>query len=377
MSNEEQKSITPGIYLWLIAVNIYISMFAFGGGYVVVPLVRRSFVEKKKIFTEDELMEMSAVAQSSPGAIAVNLAALSGYKAAGTAGAVISCAASVIPPLVILGIISGFYDLFIANKIVAAVLKGMQSGVAALIVSVVADMCTVILKEKSFFLFSLIPIAFIANFIFDVNVALILAVCCGLCILRVYVRSGGHKWKLFLTFLKIGLVSIGGGYAVIPSIHEEVVVKAGWIGEKVFADIITISQMTPGPLAVNTSTFVGLQIAGAAGAVVATVGCVFCGVAISLTLYRFFQKHKESVYIFETLNGLKAASLGLIVSAAATIILLSFFGTGDPDLKTMKESLDIGAVAIFGGVLFLSRKRKINPIMLMLVSGAAGIILYM
>ena len=104
---------------------------------------------------------------------------------------------------------------------------------------------------------------------------------------------------------------------------------------------------------------------------------VFCGVAISLTLYRFFQKHKESVYIFETLNGLKAASLGLIVSAAATIILLSFFGTGDPDLKTMKESLDIGAVAIFGGVLFLSRKRKINPIMLMLVSGAAGIILYM
>ena len=142
MSNEEQKSITPGIYLWLIAVNIYISMFAFGGGYVVVPLVRRSFVEKKKIFTEDELMEMSAVAQSSPGAIAVNLAALSGYKAAGTAGAVI-------------------------------------------------------LKEKSFFLFSLIPIAFIANFIFDVNVALILAVCCGLCILRVYVRSGGHKWKFF------------------------------------------------------------------------------------------------------------------------------------------------------------------------------------
>ena len=184
MSNEEQKSITPGIYLWLIAVNIYISMFAFGGGYVVVPLVRRSFVEKKKIFTEDEL-------------IVLELGCGRGEYTVGLAGAVISCAASVIPPLVILGIISGFYDLFIANKIVAAVLKGMQSGVAALIVSVVADMCTVILKEKSFFLFSLIPIAFIANFIFDVNVALILAVCCGLCILRVYVRSGGHKWKFF------------------------------------------------------------------------------------------------------------------------------------------------------------------------------------
>lgn len=86
----------------------------------------------------------------------MNLAALSGYKAAGTAGAVISCAASVIPPLVILGIISGFYDLFIANKIVACCFKKeCNSGVAALIVSVVADMCTVILKEK--FIFSFFP----------------------------------------------------------------------------------------------------------------------------------------------------------------------------------------------------------------------------
>ena len=197
MSNAEQKPRTPHSYLWLIAVNIYISTFAFGGGYVVVPLVRRSFVEKKKIFTENELMEMAAVAQSSPGAIAVNLAALSGYKTAGTAGAVIGCVASVVPPLVILGIISGFYDFFIANKIVAAILKGMQAGVAALIVGVVTDMCAVILKEKCFFLSALIPFAFIANFIFDVNVALILAVCCVLCILRVYVRSGGHKWKFF------------------------------------------------------------------------------------------------------------------------------------------------------------------------------------
>ena len=135
------------------------------------------------------------MAQSSPGAIAVNLAALSGYKAAGTAGAGLCgfCNSAACDSRNHFR----FYDLFIANKIVAAVLKGMQSGVAALIVSVVADMCTVILKEKSFFLFSLIPIAFIANFIFDVNVALILAVCCGLCILRVYVRSGGHKWKFF------------------------------------------------------------------------------------------------------------------------------------------------------------------------------------
>ena len=96
-------------------------------------------------------------------------------------------------------------------------------------------------------------------------------------------------WNLFFIFLKIGLFSIGGGYAIIPLIQEKVVNQTGWISEKMFTDIITISQMTPGPLAVNTSTFVGLQIGGFWGAVAATLGCVLCGVVISLFLYNFFR----------------------------------------------------------------------------------------
>lgn len=83
-------------------------------------------------------------------------------------------------------------------------------------------------------------------------------------------------WKLFFVFFKIGLFSIGGGYAIIPLIQEQVVKSTGWISEKMFTDIITISQMTPGPLAVNTSTFVGLQISGIIGAIAATIGCILC-----------------------------------------------------------------------------------------------------
>lgn len=130
-------------------------------------------------------------------------------------------------------------------------------------------------------------------------------------------------WTLFTEFLKIGFLSIGGGYAIIPLIQEQVVEKAGWISEKMFTDIITISQMTPGPLAVNTSTFVGLQIGGLPGALAATVGCTLCGIVISLVLYKFFQTHQSSVYVLEVLNGLKSASLGLIISAAFTILLLA------------------------------------------------------
>lgn len=181
---------------------------------------------------------------------------------------------------------------------------------------------------------------------------------------------------LFFTFFKIGLLSIGGGYAIIPLIQEQVVSQAGWISEHTFTDIITISQMTPGPLAVNTSTFVGLQVGGLWGAVASTLGCIICGVVISLFLYRFFQRHQNSTYIFEILNGLKSASLGLIISAAATIMILAFYGTSTLQLNSIFSMLNWVALIIFLIMLFILRKWKINPIMIMLISGVVGMFFY-
>ena len=178
-------------YIWLLGVNLFISEFTFGGGYVVVPMVRRFFVVKKQYFSEEDLINMAAVAQSTPGAIAINLSALAGFKAAGMVGAIISCFAAVIPPLVILTFVSVFYKAVVSNVLVAVVLKGMQAGVAALMVDLIADMCAMVLKKKSFFLSAMIPLAFIANFILGINVALILLACCALCILQVFY----HKKK--------------------------------------------------------------------------------------------------------------------------------------------------------------------------------------
>ena len=174
---------------------------------------------------------------------------------------------------------------------------------------------------------------------------------------------------LFLTFFQIGLFSIGGGYAVIPAIQQQVVETYEWISQRVFTDILTISQMTPGPLTVNTSTFVGMRMAGVAGAVAATAGCVICGIVISLSLYRFFQRHRDSKMIFELLCGLKSASLGLIASAAGTILLLTFFGS---DGLPVLSQLDLPAVLLFSGTFFCLRKFRANPILLMTLCGAAG-----
>lgn len=180
---------------------------------------------------------------------------------------------------------------------------------------------------------------------------------------------------LFWRFLLIGTFSIGGGYAIIPLIQEQVVHQQQWITEQVFTDIITISQMTPGPLAVNTSTFVGMQLAGIPGAIVATIGCIFSGVMISLGLAAFFKRQQGSSYVDGVLQGLKATSVGLIMSAALTILVLTFFGVNTLTAINVKD-LDLVAVPLFIGSLILMRKTKCNPILLMIICGVIGAFLY-
>lgn len=178
--------------LWLVYINLFISAFTFGGGYVVVPMIRKYFVQKRKLFDEEELIRMAAIAQSTPGAIAVNMASLAGYRAAGMAGLVISGICSVIPPLVILAIVSNWYAAVAANTVIAAVLKGMQAGVAALIVDFVVDMTRAVLGEHSLFLSTMTAAVFAISFLTDTNIAMILLVCCGLCAGRVWFRKRGE-----------------------------------------------------------------------------------------------------------------------------------------------------------------------------------------
>lgn len=173
---------------WLFYINFFISAFTFGGGYVVIPMIRKYFVEKKHFLSEAEVMDMAAIAQSSPGAIAVNLATLAGYKTAGFIGALCSCTASVLPALIILSIISSWYGAFADNTSVAAVLKGMESGVAALIVNLVIDMYRLILQEKSRLLTLLVPIIFVGNYFLNINVALLLTAACIICIISAAIK---------------------------------------------------------------------------------------------------------------------------------------------------------------------------------------------
>ena len=180
--------------------------------------------------------------------------------------------------------------------------------------------------------------------------------------------------QLFWSFLQIGLFSIGGGYAAMPLIQSQVVELHPWLTMTQFTDIMTIAEMTPGPIAINSATFVGIQVAGLPGALVATVGCVFPSCVIVLILAYVYYRFRGLTMVQGVLSGLRPAVVAMIASAGISIIITAFFSQGQISLNT--SDVNFISVFIFAAALFVLRKWKMNPIWVMAGSGVLGVLLY-
>jgi len=165
------------IYRKLFTSTFSLSAFTFGGGYVIIPLMKKKFVDDLQWIEEDEMLNLIAIAQSSPGVIAVNTSILLGYRVAGILGALITILGTVLPPLITLSVISVFYTAFRDNIAVNAILKGMQAGVAAVIANVVLGLGRNILKKKDIVSLIIMAGSFIAVYILKINVIYIILVC--------------------------------------------------------------------------------------------------------------------------------------------------------------------------------------------------------
>ena len=166
--------------LWKLFVStLYLSAFTFGGGYVIVSLLKKKFVDEYHWIENEEMLDLVAIAQSSPGAIAVNGAIVVGYKLAGMAGTVIAILGTIIPPFLIISAISVFYNLVKDNFIVSQMLQGMQSGVGAVIASVTYEMGAGIVHGRNKASILIMVCAFVASCIFRVNVIFVV-IACGL-----------------------------------------------------------------------------------------------------------------------------------------------------------------------------------------------------
>lgn len=187
MSIAEKKKENRKILLWKIFVStLYLSTFTFGGGYVIVTLMKKKFVDEYHWIKEKEMLDLVAIAQSSPGAIAVNGAIVVGYKLAGILGAVISIFGTIIPPFAIISIISVGYNAFRDNYIISQLLEGMQAGVGAVIASVTFEMGGQIGKEKDTVSILIMAGAFLASCILKVNVIYIVIACGILGVIRTF-----------------------------------------------------------------------------------------------------------------------------------------------------------------------------------------------
>ena len=180
--------------------------------------------------------------------------------------------------------------------------------------------------------------------------------------------------ELLLSFIQIGLFSIGGGYAAMPLIQEQVVDMRGWLTMGQFADIMTIAEMTPGPIAINCATFVGTRVAGPVGAVTATVGCILPSCIIVLTLAYVYYKYRGLGLVKGILAGLRPAVIAMIASAGISLLAMALYGARK--LPADLSSPDMVAFGIFAVGLFVLRKWKVNPIYVMLASGICGVIAY-
>ena len=171
--------------LWkLFLSTLYLSAFTFGGGYVIVTLMKKKFVDQYHWIEEKEMLDLVAIAQSAPGPIAVNGAIVVGYKLAGLAGVAVAILGTIIPPFVIIALVSVCYNAFRSNVIVSRMLEGMQAGVGAVIASVTYEMGAGVVQEKSVVSLLIMAGAFLASCVFGVNVVFIVLACGALGAIR-------------------------------------------------------------------------------------------------------------------------------------------------------------------------------------------------
>ncbi|MEM1485578.1 chromate transporter [Oscillospiraceae bacterium PP1C4] len=177
-------------------------------------------------------------------------------------------------------------------------------------------------------------------------------------------------WTLFISFIQVGLFSVGGGYAAIPLIQEQIVNNHNLLTMAEFTDLITIAEMTPGPISINSATFVGQRVYGTLGALVCTLGCILPAFIICLTLAYFYYKYKNFSGVQTVLGALRPAVVALIASAGVSILVLALFNTNFNNL--VLENFRWLEFGLFIGGFIILRKYKLSAIKIIIGTGVIG-----
>ncbi len=181
--------------------------------------------------------------------------------------------------------------------------------------------------------------------------------------------------QLFLSYLQIGAFSFGGGYAAMPLIQSQVIDKYHWLSMTEFGDLVTIAEMTPGPIAINSATFVGTQVAGVLGALAATLGCILPSCIIVTLLAKIYIQYRNVKVMQDILSTLRPVVVSMIAVAGLNILISVFFVSGK--IEPVLSNLNIHGIIFFAIALFCLRKTKLSPILIMVGCGVLELIYQM
>ena len=362
-----------------------IGAFTFGGGYAMVALLQNEFVEEKKWVTKEEFLDMVAIAESTPGPVAVNSATYIGYKIEGTAGAAASTVAVCLPSFAVIYLISLFFDQFLRLSVVASAFHGIQVCVIYLILSAGLKM----LKQLEHSVFNIVILTTVAAAMVGCSIAavsfssifyILFSGAAGVC--STAAAEGGEEAviyvELFWNFLMIGALSFGGGYGMI-SLVRETVLGRGWLTEGEFLSFIAVSESTPGPLAINMATFIGASQGGFWGALCATLGVVLPSFVIILLIASVLQNLMKYAGVNAVLGGVRPCVVAMILATAVNMALSTLAGFAADKAGIAPDLRSFVVFLLLWGLHALCRRKKgkaPSPIGMILLSAGLGILFW-
>ncbi len=310
-----------------------ISLLVIGGGYAIIAAAEATF--SRKGWTEDgELVERLPVFQMIPGLIAAHTAVYVGNKVAGFRGAVIGLTAIALPSVVIFTLVSVFYrQLPLINEWVTAAFVGLRASMTGIIAATIVRSWQK--AEKDCFFFGLLTVGLAAVGVFEVSIPLVLAGCMGLGLMREFgggrdqagTRRFNASWLPLVLFLKYGALGFGGGFVLVPMYLQDFVGPTAaylQLEETEFANVMALSQMTPGPVGINCATFFGYNLAGCPGALVASLALLLPGAVLAMLAFRSLARFQDSRVVKGLFAGIRPASIALMSVALVAFARCSF-----------------------------------------------------
>ena len=374
---------------------------AFGGYMSLVAIVQKQLVEVDKKLKEEDLLDGISLTSVLPGPVAVNTIAYVGYQLRGVPGSIAAFAGIVLPSFFLVILLSWLYFTYGNIPAVKNIFSGIAPTITALIVTVAIGMARKTIKVPAQWVICLLA-AILLIFIGGFTTTFLIIIGSGIVgyflfhqqqgkerlsneekllfgnrqwiisgvvlLLLLFVLLFGGQYpgapkniQIISTFSGISLTLFGGGYVVIPALHELFVENLGWLTSAEFADGIAIGQITPGPIFI-TATFIGYKVAGIMGTLLATIAMFTPPMVLTVLLSRFVKTLNQSTLVKAAMKAVRAAVIGMIFASAVTI--------------GQTISVSIVSVAIFLVAFYISFKYTISPVYLIIGSGVAGFVLF-